>query len=143
MVKFILVLGLLLPFATKADLFDFVSDKGKQENKLPVMIEKLKNLDIKDGPEFEDIFNQLVKAIENGVEEEKLICTGDAPSSKGSVTPNSQKQLCMRELKKQYLDAQMTIFDMKKKYLVVIHKKQLEKLSEIQSKLKDDINKNF
>jgi hypothetical protein len=36
-----------------------------------------------------------------------------------------------------------TIFDLKKKYLGLIHNRQIEKLSEIQKKLKADIEKSF
>jgi hypothetical protein len=49
----------------------------------------------------------------------------------------------MRELKKQYLEATNVIFDLKKKYLGLIHQRQLQKLGEIQKSLKADIEKNF
>jgi hypothetical protein len=125
-----------------ADIFDFVSGKDS-DTKMSSLLLKLKKIEIKDGPEFEDIFNQLVKGIEHAVEEEKLFCSGESVNSKGKTLPQNQKQYCMRELKKQYLEATSTIFDMKKKYLTAIHDKHVRKLTEIENKLKSDIEKNF
>jgi hypothetical protein len=143
MVKSLLIVFLCLSSPAYADLFDFGSESGSLESKIPGHIEKLKSLAMNDGPGFEETFNSAVKAIENSVEEEKLFCAGEASNSAGKVLPSSQKQLCMRELKKNYLDAQTTIFDIKKKYLSFIHQKQVQRLSEIQKKLKADIEKNF
>jgi hypothetical protein len=84
-----------------------------------------------------------VKNIENAMEEEKLYCTGEASNKEGKTLPSAQKPLCMRELKKQYLEATNVIFDLKKKYLGLIHQRQLQKLGEIQKSLKADIEKNF
>lgn len=142
MVKSFLIILIVISFSAQADLFDFGSDAGK-ESRIPALIEKLKGLEIKDDPEFEETFNQHVKAIENGVEEEKLYCSGEATDSAGKTLPPAQKQLCMRELKKHYLEATSTIFDLKKKYLGVIHQRQIEKLTEIQKKQRADIEKNF
>lgn len=142
MVQSLLIL-LLLSFNASADIFDFDSEKSTMESKIPELVEKLKTMNMKDDPEYEDNFNKTVKAIENGMEEEKLYCSGEATNSEGKTLPAKQKQLCMRELKKHYLEASMTIFDIKKKYLAYIHQKQLEKLDEVQKKLKADIEKNF
>ncbi len=142
MVKFVLILGCLFVFEAKADLFDFDSDKPR-ESKIPALVEKLKGLEMKEDPAYEEAFNQSVKSIENSMEEEKLFCSGEATDAEGKALPKEQKQLCMRELKKHYLNATMTIFDIKKKYLGFIHQKQLEKLTEIQKKLKADIEKDF
>lgn len=143
MVKSVLILFLLVTVNARADLFDFGSEKGSRENKLPQLIEKLKSLEMKDDPAFEDVFNQSVKAIESGIEQEKLFCSGEAVDDKGKTLASSQKQVCMRELKKQYLDATSTIFDLKKKYLGFIHEKQIQRLTEIQTKQKAEIEKNF
>ncbi len=143
MAKPFLIFMLLISFRAKADLFDFGTEKGSRENKLPQLIEKLKNLEMKDDPAFEDVFNQSVKAIENGIEEEKLFCSGEAVDEKGKTLAASQKQVCMRDLKKQYLEATATIFDLKKKYLGFIHEKQIQKLSDIQARQKAEIEKNF
>ncbi|WP_408097061.1 hypothetical protein ACJVC5_18665 [Peredibacter sp. HCB2-198] len=142
MARSILILVLSFSFTAHADLFDFGGDK-ERESRIPTLIEKLKALEMKADPSYDDAFNQHVKAIENAVEEEKLYCSGEAPDSQGKTLPAAQKQLCMRELKKNYVEATDTIFDLKKKYLGIIHKKQIDKLSEIQSKLKSDIEKNF
>jgi len=142
MVKSLLIISLLISFSAQADLFDFDSDGGK-DSKVPTLVEKLKNLEMKDDPAFEQTFNLNVKAIENAVEEEKLYCSGEATDSSGKTLPPAQKQLCMRELKKHYIEAMSTVFDLKKKYLGFIHQRQVEKLSEIQKKLKADIEKNF
>jgi hypothetical protein len=125
-----------------ADIFDF-GDKGGHPSKISPLVEKLRALEVKDGPEYEERFNQLVKAIENSIEEEKLFCSGEVADDRGKTLPAAQKQLCMRELKKNYVEAADTIFEMKKKYLGLIHQRQLQKLSEIQKNLKTDIEKNF
>ncbi len=142
MVKSLLVLLILISFSAQADLFDFDSDSG-MKSRIPDLLEKLKGIEMKDTPAYEEAFNANVKAIENGVEEEKLFCSGEAADSAGKTIPPAQKQLCMRELKKHYLDAQSAIFDLKKKYLGFVHQRQVEKLSEIQKKLRADIEKNF
>jgi hypothetical protein len=128
--------------AARADLFDFDSEKGN-ESRIPALIEKLKSFEMKEGPLFEDQFNQAVKNIENAVEEEKLYCTGEITNNEGKTLPVAQKPLCMRELKKNYTEATSVIFEVKKKYLGFIHQRQLQKLTEIQDKLKKDIEKNF
>lgn len=140
MAKSFLIFFLLIGTA-RADLFDFGSDKN--ESKIPGLIEKLKSLEMKDGPEFEELFNQNVKNIENAVEEQKLFCSGESADSEGKTLPAAQKPLCIRELKKQYTEATSVIFEIKKKYLGFIHQRQLQKLNEIQNKLKSDIEKNF
>jgi hypothetical protein len=140
MVKFILISFFMVIYA-RADIFDFGSDKGS--SKIPVLVEKLRGLEMKDGPEFEDVFNQGVKNIENAIEEEKLYCTGESANSEGKTLPAAQKPLCMRELKKHYMEATNAVFEMKKKYLGFIHQRQLQKLNDIQAKLKADIERNF
>lgn len=142
MAKSLLVCLLFFAFTAHANLFDFGSDNGK-ESRIPALIEKLKGLEMKAEPAYDEAFNQHVKAIENSIEEEKLYCSGEAADSQGKILPAAQKPLCMRELKKHYLEAMDTIFDLKKKYLGIIHQKQVAKLGEIQKKLKSDIEKNF
>lgn len=132
----------LISFSARADLFDFGSGSGR-ESRLPALVEKLKGLDMKQGPAFDEVFNQTVKNIEVAVEEEKLYCAGEAADGEGKTLPPSQKQLCMRELKKQYLGAMDSVFEIKKRYLGFIHQKQMESLGDVQKKLKADIEKNF
>jgi hypothetical protein len=143
MVKFILIVSMILSVNVQADLFEVETEKPANGTKIPVLIAKLKSLDMKDDPAYEESFNAMVKAIENGVEEEKLYCSGEATDAEGKTLQVDKKQLCMRELKKQYIEATMTIFDIKKKYLAFIHQRQLERLTEIQNKLKSDIEKKF
>lgn len=141
MVKFLLI-SILFIGQAQANLFDFSSDKPR-ESKVPALLTALKGIELKVDPLFEDEFNKAVKNVEAGIEEEKLYCSGDSPDAEGNLLPKDQKQLCMRELKKHYLEASTTIFELKKKYLTLIHENQLEKLNEIQKKLKADIEKNF
>ncbi len=143
MAKPLLVFFLFLSFQVRADLFDFGSKAGGDRTKLPQLVEKLKGLDVKDDPAFDDSFNQIVKAIEVAVEEEKLYCFGEAADSAGKTIAPGQKQLCIRDLKKHYLDANSVIFDVKKKYLGLVHQRQIEELSAIQKKARADIEKNF
>ena len=142
MVRFILILGLLLSFQVQADFLGFkIGDSSK--SKIPDLIEKLNKLEVEDSPAYEEKFNLLVKNIENSMEEEKLFCSGEAADISGKVLPKESKQLCFRDLKTNYLEAMDTIFNLKKKYLALIHNRQIEKLSEIQKKLKADIEKSF
>lgn len=140
MVKSLLIVFLFVSTA-HADFLDFGNEA--KESKIPALVEKLKELEMKEGPEYEEQFNQAVKNIENAVEEEKLYCSGEATDSEGKTLPPAQKPLCMRELKKQYLSATSVIFELKKKYLGFIHQRQMQKLGEIETKLKADIEKNF
>lgn len=134
---------ILFSFSAFADLFDFDDKKSGRQSKLPELIAKLKKMEVKSEPAFEEDFNQLVKSVENAIEEEKLFCSGESVDSEGKVLPAGQKQLCIRDLKKYYLEATEVIFDQKKKYLGIIHQKQLDRLTEIQKKTKTDIEKNF
>jgi hypothetical protein len=141
MAQFVLIIFFLFHNA-RADLFNFGSDKSHR-SKIPGLIEKLRAMEIKDGPDFEESFNSSVKNLEVAMEQEKLYCSGEALDSEGKALAASKKALCMRELKKHYLEATGVIFEMKKKYLGFIHQLHLKKLDEIQSKIKTDIEKNF
>ncbi len=144
MVQLLCSLALLLSVSARADLDAEGSVPGKTgAARIPELLRELKGLEVKDEPTFEEKFNQTVKAVENSIEEEKLICSGELADATGKTLTKDQKPLCMRELKKQYLEVMDTVFGLKKKYLGLIHKKQLENLGEIQQKLKDDIQKNF
>lgn len=141
MVRIILVLFFLTSNA-QADFLGFkTGDDGR--SKIPTLVGKLKELKMEVGPSYEDGFNQLVKSIEDVLEEEKLFCAGETADALGNVLAKDQKQLCFRELKTQYLEAMDVIFNLKKKYLGMIHHHQLEKLKEAQVKLKADIEKGF
>ena len=137
-----LLIFILTTTVAYADLFDFGSD-GSRTSRIPALVEKLKELDMKQGPAFDEVFNQTVKGIELAIEEEKLYCAGEATDAQGKTLPPAQKQLCMRELKKQYLSSMDAIFDVKKKYLGFIHQKRMDDLGDVHKKLKADIEKNF
>jgi len=143
MAKSVLVFILLFCFSSYANIFDFVSGTELSDSGIDTLISKLNSLDMKDGPKFEETFNQLVKGIENAVENEKIYCSGDSPNLKGKTLPSSQKQYCMRELKRKYTEATKTIFDVKKKYLNHIYQKQLQRLNEIQIKMQSEIDQTF
>lgn len=143
MARFICLISLLISFSVNADLFDFADKKNGRQSKLPDLIGKLKKMELKNEPNFEEEFNLLVKSIENAVEEEKLFCSGESVDSEGKALPPGQKQLCIRDLKNFYLEATQVIFEQKKKYLGLIHQKQVDRLTEIQKRTKTDIEKNF
>ncbi len=140
MAKFILIF--LFTFSAHADIFGFGADKNFL-SRVPGLTQKLKKLPLSTNPNFEDSFNQTVRDLENSIEEEKLYCSGEAPDSKGKILPMDQKQLCFRQLKKNYLEAVEVIFEAKKKYMQLLHSEQQNRLTEIHRKLKADIDKNF
>lgn len=142
MAKSLSFLIFLLSLNAQADFFGFGGSK-KYASRIPPLVEKLKSMKMSADPSFEDEFNKAVKGLENGIEEEKLFCSGEAGDQEGRVIPPDQKQLCFRELKKEYLEAVNVIFDLKKKYLGVLHKRQLDRLSEIQKQQNAEIDKNF
>lgn len=144
MVRFILVSLFLFvfSFAASADFLGFKTSEDSR-SRIPAITEKLKNLEMEAGPAYEDQFNQLVKTLEQTMEEEKLFCSGEATDPSGKMLPKEKKQVCFRDLKSYYLEAQETIFNLKKKYLGLIHGQQIEKLIEVQKKLRDDIEKSF
>lgn len=142
MVRFILILSLGLPSYAFADFLGFKIGDSNQ-SKIPQYTEKLKKLEMDNNPVYEDNFNQLVKAIEIKLEEEKLFCSGEVADANGKVLTKDKKQLCFRELKESYLEATDTIFNLKKKYLGLIHNRQVERLTQIQNKIRIDIDKSF
>ena len=133
---------MLLSFESRADLFGFGSDK-KFVSAIPALVEKLQKIEMKSNLGFEDEFNGTVKAIENSIEEEKLYCAGEASDANGKVLAADQKQLCFRDLKKSYLNATNVIFEAKKKFLTYLHDQQQERLTAIQKRLREDVEKNF
>jgi hypothetical protein len=135
------VLILFFCFQAHADFLGFKTS-GEVKSKIPDLVEKLKNLKMDNGPLYEDGFNQIVKSIENAMEEEKLYCSGEAADSNGKFLMKD-KELCFREIKTNYLEALDTIFNLKKKYLGFIHAKQISELTAVQKKLRNDIEKTF
>ncbi|MBA2406093.1 MAG: hypothetical protein H0V66_15060 [Bdellovibrionales bacterium] len=136
------MLSLFFSINASADFLGFKTGDSSK-GKIPDLVQKLNKLQVEDSPIFEENFNQIVKSIENNMEEEKSFCSGETADAEGKVLTGGNKQLCFRDLKSQYLEAMDTIFTIKKKYLALIHTRQIEKLSEIQKKLKLDIDKSF
>jgi hypothetical protein len=136
---------LLLALFLSSARADFLGFGGGESGagKLSALIPQLEALEVKVDPLFEENFNKTIKSIEQSVEEEKLYCSGEAADAQGKTLSKEKKQLCMRELKKQYSEAVSMIYKMKKKYLGMIHAKQMDQLDEIQSKVKTDLDKNF
>ena len=143
MAKYILIFNFLFIFSVQANLLDFDSISDKNSSGIDTLVIKMKSLDIKDGPKFEETFNQIVREIETMIENQKLYCSSDSTNNEGKTLPASQKQYCMRELKKKYVDAIKAIFEVKKKYLSFIHERQIDKLNEIQNKMESELDKSF
>jgi hypothetical protein len=133
---------LLFSLSAQADFLGLGEDTGLQ-SRIPALIEELRSLEMKVDPNYEDAFNKGVRKIENGMEEEKLYCTGEASDAEGKTLPKDKKQLCMRALKKHYLQAMDSIYELKKKYLELIHSRQMKRMDEVHEKLKVDLEKNF
>lgn len=125
----------------KADFLG-LGDSDKKSRVLP-LIEKFDSLQMKVGPAFEEEFNMMVKNLEHGVEEEKLYCSGELADADGKMLPQESKKICMRELKNHYLSAMEKVFELKKKYMDMVHAHQQEKMLEIHKKLKSEIEKKF
>jgi len=79
-------------------IFGFGEEKFKSA--IPELSKKLRYLEMKTGPQFEEEFNKAIKDIQNAVEEEKLFCSGEAANTEGKTLGKEQKELCFRELKK-------------------------------------------
>ena len=139
MVKFIL----LLTLSTTLAYADFFSSGSSFKSKLPQLTEKIQSLEVKTDTSFEEKFTQLTKEAESVFVEEREYCSGDLADSKGRVVSKDQKQVCFRELKNNYIEAIDAIFTIKKKYLNSIHTEQVERLNQVQNKIKVDLEKEF
>lgn len=140
-----LILSFFIFFAPDArpQFLGFGESGSELKSRVPDLVEQLKSQEMKTGPLYEELFNKGVVSIENAMEEEKLYCSGEAVDSTGKVLPADKKQLCMRELKKHYLEAMTSVYELKKKYLEMIHANQIEKMDEQHSALKVNIEKRF
>ena len=139
--SFSIILLLAISISAKADFLGFGTAEGK--SRITPLLEKLQNIPMKVDPAYEEEFNKAVKILESGIDEEKLYCSGELADSDGKVLTKDKKQICMRELKKNYIAAMDTVYELKKKYLQMVLVRQQDKLKEIHSKLKQDIEKNF
>lgn len=139
MVKFIFILSFLLNPA----FADFFSSGSKFKSKLPKVTEKLKSIEVKTDPSFEEKLTQLITEAESIFIEEREYCSGELADSQGNVVIKDQKEICFRELKNNYLETVDIVFNLKKKFLSSIHNQQLERLNKIQNKIKSDLENNF
>jgi len=122
----------------------YAQDKAFEfESKIPELTEKLKALKIEEEIRFEDQFNTLVKELEQTLEKEKSICAGEMSMESGEIVSKENRQLCLRKIKEHYLASFTQIHLLKKRYLTLIHKKQIEQLDENFEKLKSQFDKNF
>ncbi len=136
MVKIFLV---LLCFS----LNSFADSEFEFTSKIPEVTKKLKEIKSANLESFEDEFNQQVKELESLFEKEKSICIGEMSTESGAVVAKENRQICLRKMKGHYLSALNAVHDLKKKYLEVIYKKQLNLLNENFEKIKAQFEKNF
>lgn len=137
MVKLFLVISLISHLGFAQDkVFDFKSE-------IPGVTAKLKALKLEDDASFEDRFNKLIKELEQTLEREKNICIGELSTHKGEVVSKENRQVCLRKIKGHYLTSFNEIHLLKKRYMTLVHKKQLEQLDENFEKLKSQFEKNF
>ncbi len=113
------------------------------ESKIPELTEKFKALKVEEEIRFEDQFNTLVKELEQTLEKEKNICAGEMSMENGEIVSKENRQLCLRKIKQHYLVSFTQIHLLKKRYLTLIHKKQIDELDENFEKLKSQFDKNF
>lgn len=136
MVKILLVLLVISVQVMATSEFEFTS-------KIPEVTEKLKKLKSPDLESFEEDFNLHIKELESLLEKEKSICTGEMSMENGEVVTKENRQVCLRKMKGHYLSALNIVYDLKKKYLNVIHRKQMTLLDENFKKIKEQFEKNF
>lgn len=143
MVRFLLVLILSTQYA-QAQFWNF-GDKPSASGtgRIQLELDKLGDLNIQSGGEFEDKFNLIMKTVSNIIEEEKLICSGEVAGPSGILTSRDQKQVCFREMKKSYASYIEKSFEIKKKYLGVLHQKKLEDLDKIKKSQLEQLERAF
>jgi hypothetical protein len=144
MVRSVLVLIFILSSSAYAQFWNF-GDKPRPtgEGRIQAELEKLSDLKIQSGGEFEDKFNRIMKSVNDILEEEKMICSGEVPGPAGVLTTRDQKQVCFREMKKSYALYIEKSFDVKRKYLGVLHQKKLEDLDKIKKSQLEQLERAF
>lgn len=143
MVRTVLI-SFLFSISAYAQFWNF-GDKPETNgaSRVQAELEKLSDLNIKAGGEFEDKFNQVMKSVNNILEEEKLICSGEVAGPNGILTSRDQKQVCFREMKKSYAQYIEKSFEIKRKYLGVLHQKKLEDLEKIKKSQLEQLERAF
>ncbi|HLW58018.1 MAG TPA: hypothetical protein VKY27_11555, partial [Bacteriovoracaceae bacterium] len=92
---------------------------------------------------FEDQFNLLVKELEQTLEREKNICLGELSTESGEVVGKENRQVCLRTIKGHYIASLNEVHQLRKRYLTLIHQKQMKELDENYQKLKEQFDKSF
>lgn len=113
------------------------------ESSIPEITTKLKALKLEADQQFEDQFNKLVRQLEQTLEKEKSICIGELSTESGGIISKENRPVCLRALKGHYLKSLDEVHQLRKRYLVLIHQKQLNELEENYNKIKTQFDKNF
>lgn len=113
------------------------------ESKLPQLTAQLKTLKHEDDLKFEDQFNKLIKELEQTLEREKSICMGELGTDSGEVISKAERQVCLRKIKTHYLASLDEVHNLRKRYLTIIHQRQLKELDETYQTIKAQFDKNF
>lgn len=113
------------------------------ESALPEITAKLKALKIETDPNFEEQFNKLVRQLEQTLEKEKSICIGELSTDAGGIISKENRPVCLRTVKGNYLKSLDEVHQLRKKYLSIVHQKQLKELDENYNKIKEQFDKNF
>lgn len=137
MVKVFLIFQLILGLAWAQE------KKTTLQSRIPELTSRLKALKLEDDLRFEEQFNLLIKELEQTVEREKNICMGELSTDGGEVVTRDNRQLCLRSIKGHYLQSINEIHQLRKRYLTLIHQKQMKELDDNFHKLKEQFDKNF
>jgi len=113
------------------------------QSQIPTLGAKLKALKLEDDTRFEDQFNLLVKELEQTLEREKNICLGELSTESGEVVGKENRQVCLRTIKGHYIASLNEVHQLRKRYLTLIHQKQMKELDENYQKLKEQFDKSF
>lgn len=137
MVKLFLVFILSTPLV-------YAQERGfRFESQIPALTSKLKALKLEDDAKFEEQFNGLVGQLEQTLEKEKNICIGEMSTESGEIIPKENRQVCLRSIKGYYLTSFNEIHLLKKRYMTLVHQRQLQALDANMEKLKAQFDKNF
>lgn len=113
------------------------------QSQIPGIGAKLKGLKLEDDLRFEDQFNLLVKELEQSLEREKNICLGELSTESGEIIGKENRQVCLRNIKGYYLTSLNEVHQLRKRYLTLIHQKQMKEIDENYRKLKEQFDKSF
>lgn len=141
--SFLMFSFLLLSYSSRAQFLGFGENKSQFKSKLTSLIDKINQLEVSAGPQFEESFNQNIQLFEATLDQEILFCSGEASNDKGQYISNDKRQTCIRELKQKYTEGVVSIFEIKKKYLEVILEIHKDKLQKAQAQAVKNIDNRF